>query len=215
MFLFPIFFPVDSNRGNRVVYAFVFLSAAGIFRSSVHFQWKWSHSGNGQRVRHSRDSDSGVDICVSIHSRTNEYHKPVFPSLARAIEKEANSSFYAYVNGDILLSSSVIPVLQILHQRLKWALFKNGVLLCGRVNEVKEVHILTSSKEAYRDSFESSYSTGKRRNPYSAVVYYCVVSSVGLLHLCWKALHCDGTWSCKCGAGSLLYRQLDHGKHQP
>ena len=107
----------------------------------------------------------------SLHSRTNPYRKPVFPSLARAVEREADSSFYAYVNGDILLSSSVIPVLRSLRRGLNSTLLRNGVLLCGRVNEVRDVHILTSSKDAYHRSFESSYSTGKRRNPYSAVAF--------------------------------------------
>lgn len=97
----------------------------------------------------------------------------MFPSLARAVERETDSSFYAYVNGDILLSSSVIPALRALRRGLNSTLFRNGVLLCGRVNEVTDIHIFTSSKDAYHNSFESSYSKGKRRNPYSAVVFRC------------------------------------------
>ncbi|KAK8822190.1 hypothetical protein WA577_005356 [Blastocystis sp. JDR] len=114
--------------------------------------------------------EMGKEFGIRVISKveTNPYRKPVFPSLARAVEREADSSFYAYVNGDILLSSSVIPVLRSLRRGLNSTLFRNGVLLCGRVNEVRDVHILTSSKDAYHRSFESSYSTGKRRNPYSA-----------------------------------------------
>ncbi|OAO14982.1 hypothetical protein AV274_3329 [Blastocystis sp. ATCC 50177/Nand II] len=53
----------------------------------------------------------GKEFGIRVISKveTNPYRKPVFPSLARAVEREADSSFYAYVNGDILLSSSVIP----------------------------------------------------------------------------------------------------------
>lgn len=77
------------------------------------------------------------------------------------------------MNGDILLSSSVIQVLEGLWSGRDSSLFDHGVLLCGRVNEVPFVRIDTSTVESYQHGFESSFISGKQRNPFSAVLHHC------------------------------------------
>lgn len=64
---------------------------------------------------------------VLIH-RLNEFSKPIFPEMMRRIEKEVDSVFYGYVNGDIILSPNVVTILRELSTNLRSSfILKSGV----------------------------------------------------------------------------------------
>ena len=97
------------------------------------------------------------------------YHKPIFPFLMRTSEQRFNASFYGYINGDILLSPTLFTLLSILTENRSHLFDKKPFLIAGRVNEVLDFNIDTSSLDAFNRSFSENYARGKTRNPYSAV----------------------------------------------
>ena len=115
--------------------------------------------------------------------RYNEYGKPVFPFIMKITEQLFHASFYGYVNGDILLSTTLFPLLSILADTRKQIFDTKPFLMAGRVNEVPEFNIDFLSLDGFNRSFEESYAQGKTRNPFSAVhlillLVYRITSSI-------------------------------------
>ncbi|KNB43957.1 glycosyl transferase [Blastocystis sp. subtype 4] len=99
----------------------------------------------------------------------NEFSKPIFPEMMRRVEKEVDSVFYGYVNGDIILSSNVVTILRELSTNLRSSFIINsGVMLAGRVKEVEHANLTFTSLDAFLSSFNRSYAEGLMRNPLSA-----------------------------------------------
>ena len=59
-------------------------------------------------------------------SRLNEFSKPIFPEMMRRVEKDVDSVFYGYVNGDIILSSNVVTILRELSTNLRSSFIINS-----------------------------------------------------------------------------------------
>ena len=94
-----------------------------------------------------------------------------------------NASFYGYVNGDILLSTTLFSLLSIIAGNQKQLFDTRPFLMAGRVNEVPEFNIDFSSLDEFSRSFEEIYARGKTRNPFSAVHYeslldFRIISSI-------------------------------------
>lgn len=85
-------------------------------------------------------------------------------------ENLVESSFYGYINGDILLSETVFSFLQtMLSNQNGHRLFHPGCLFAGRVSEVANVAEFNEAPQNAADFFDSLYYQGSLRNRFSSV----------------------------------------------
>lgn len=90
-------------------------------------------------------------------------------------EKLVDSSFYGYINGDVLLSESVFSFLQtILSNQHGHSLLYPGCLFAGRVSEVTNITEFNLSPNKASEYFDSIYHQGSLRNPFSSVSISCM-----------------------------------------
>lgn len=82
--------------------------------------------------QHICDESEGALLCNS-HFTSNEYHMPYIRSFIKSLESlPLTCSFYGYVNGDILISPSIIDVLLSLQTSLHQAIAEKPFLVVGR-----------------------------------------------------------------------------------
>ena len=87
----------------------------------------------------------------------------------RKSEQLLNASYYGYVNGDVLLSPALFSLLSVFADNQNHLFDNKPFLFAGRVNEVLNFDIDTSSLNTFNRSFHENYVLGETRNPYSAV----------------------------------------------
>lgn len=72
------------------------------------------------------------NIEVSDHFTTNQYGTPYFFPMMQFIETHYNSKFYGFLNGDILIHSSIIPILDTVWESIESGQLKSKVMITGR-----------------------------------------------------------------------------------